>query len=102
MFARIYSPAKTAMQSGKNKTRQWILEFDQAAAKRIDPLMGWTSSSDTVSNQVRLKFDTREAAISYAKEKNIPYRIDEKAVAEPVIKSYSDNFAVNRRKPWTH
>ena len=102
MFARIYRPAKTAMQSGKGKAKAWILEFEQEAAKRIDPLMGWTSSVDTVSNQVRLRFDTKEAAVSYAKDHGVPYQILEQTTPEPVVKAYADNFAVNRRKPWTH
>jgi ETC complex I subunit conserved region len=59
MSAKIYSPAKTAMQSGKAKTGNWILEFDPAAARKVEPLMGYTSSSDMLS-QVRLKFDTKE------------------------------------------
>jgi hypothetical protein len=102
MFARIYQPSKTAMQSGKAKTQVWVLEFEQDAARRIDPLMGWTSASDMDSNQVRLKFDSKDAAIAYATEKGIPHQVFEKADAEPVVKSYSDNFATNRRKPWTH
>ncbi len=102
MFARIYRPSKNAMQSGKSKSQNWVLEFEQEAARRIDPLMGWTSSGDTQSNQVRLYFDTQEAAVSYAKDHNIPYQVAKKTVTDPVIKSYSDNFAVNRRKPWTH
>ena len=102
MFGRIYQPAKTAMQSGKNKSHAWVLEFEQEIAKRIDPLMGWTSAQDMKADQVRLKFETREAAVAYAKDHNIPYQIVERSASEPVIKAYSDNFAVNRRKPWTH
>ena len=65
MFARIYQPAKTAMSSGTAKTKHWVLEFAQSDARHIDPLMGWTSSDDT-QTQVRLQFDTRDAAVDYA------------------------------------
>ena len=56
MFARIYRPAKTAMQSGKAKTADWVLEFEAEAARRLDPLMGWTGAEETTPGQVRLKF----------------------------------------------
>ena len=102
MFARIYQPAKTAMQSGKGKTRSWVLEFDQSAARRVDPLMGWISSDDMQANQVRLKFDTLEAAVTYATEHGIPHKVEQAKEGQPVIKAYSDNFASERRKPWTH
>jgi len=102
VFAKIYQPAKTAMQSGKAKTAGWVLEFEASAARRIDPLMGWTSSDDTTAGQVRLSFETKEAAISYAKSRNIPFQVKDAASAAPVAKAYSDNFAFQRRKPWTH
>ncbi|MEZ5922123.1 MAG: ETC complex I subunit [Parvularculaceae bacterium] len=102
MFARIFKPAKTAMQSGRAKSARWVLEFEAEAAQRIDPLMGWTSGEDTRAGQVRLTFDTLEAASKYAESRNIPYRIVEPHSADPVIKAYSDNFAFHRRKPWTH
>ena len=60
MRARIYKPAKNAMQSGKARTKQWVLEYEPESPRTIDPLMGWTSSSDTQS-QVRLRFESREA-----------------------------------------
>ena len=101
MFARIFAPAKTAMQSGKSKTKNWVLEYEATAARRVDPLMGWTSSSD-MSSQVRLTFESQEAAIAYAKEKGIPYQVIEQRKSTPVVKSYADNFITNRRKPWTH
>ena len=70
MRARIYQPARTAMQSGTAKTHQWVLEFAPASTREVDPLMGWTSSDDTQA-QVRLRFDSREAALAYAAEKGI-------------------------------
>ncbi len=102
MFARIFQPARTAMQSGRAKTSHWVLEFDAKAARKIDPLMGWTSSEETRPGQVRLTFETKDAAISYAVKHNIPYQARETRARKPVIKAYSDNFSFNRRKPWTH
>lgn len=102
MFAKIYQPAKTAMQSGKGKAGHWVLEFEAEAARRIDPLMGWTSSDDTTAGQVRLSFDTQQSAVAYAEAKNIPYQVVEPRQSTPVIKAYSDNFSFRRRKPWTH
>ncbi len=102
MLARIYRPARTAMQSGKAKTEKWVLEFVQKEARDIDPLMGWTSGSDMQSNQVRLTFETKDAAIAYAKEQKIPHQVIEKPESKPVLKAYSDNFASYRRIPWTH
>jgi hypothetical protein len=102
MFARIFQPAKTAMQSGKAKSGAWVLEFEQEAARRIDPLMGWTSSDDTTAGQVRLSFDTKDAAVKYAESKSIPYEVSEARRSQPVAKAYSDNFSFRRRKPWTH
>ena len=102
MVARIFQPAKTAMQSGKAKTDKWVLEFETALARRIDPLMGWTSGADTKAGQVRLTFATKDAAIAYAQAKALAYQVVEERKATPVAKAYSDNFAFRRRKPWTH
>lgn len=102
MFARIYQPAKTAMQSGKAKTHFWLLEFEREMAAKIEPLMGWTSYGDTQSSQVRIKFDSKEEAVAYAKKHHIPFEVNEPNINQPVLKSYADNFTTNRRKPWTH
>lgn len=102
MFARIFKPSKTAMQSGQAKTASWVLEFDANAARTIDPLMGWTSSEDTRPGQVRLSFESKDDAIAYAAKHAIPYQVAEERVSKPVIKAYADNFATQRRKPWTH
>ena len=102
MRARIYQPARNAMQSGTAKTKGWVLEFAPASAREVDPLMGWTSSSDMLQ-QVRLEFDTREEAVAYAQREGIAYRVEEpaKAKARKGL-SYSDNFKFNRTAPWTH
>lgn len=101
MLARIYRPAKTAMQSGKAKTRQWRLEFEPSSAARPDDLMGWATSSDT-SRQVQLTFDTKEEAIAFARAQGIPHQVIEPASSKRQVKSYSDNFAFKRREPWSH
>lgn len=103
MRARIYKPAKTAMSSGTAKTRDWVLEFAPAAARDIDPLMGWTSSGDTQS-QVKLRFETREAALAYAEAHGIDAQVVEPKPRKPNIRpgGYGENFATNRRGAWTH
>ncbi len=101
MSARIFSPAKTAMQSGKAKTGMWVLEFDRDTPRRVEPLMGYTSSSD-MKTQVRLRFETRDAAVAYAERHGIAYRIDEPNRPERRRQAYSDNFRYDRRVPWTH
>jgi len=101
MVARIYRPAKTAMQSGRAKTHLWVLDYEPERAKEIEPLMGYTSSSD-MKSQVRLQFETQEEAIDYAKRNGIAYRVFEpKERTRPAI-AYSDNFKRERRQPWTH
>ncbi len=102
MFARIYKPAKNAMQSGRANTARWVLEFEAEAARRVDPLMGWTSADETTSGQVRLDFDSQEEAVAYATRHGLPFRIDPDHQPSPQPKAYSDNFSFRRRKPWTH
>jgi len=103
MRARIYQPAKTAMQSGSAKTHQWVLDFAPASEREVDPLMGWTSSGDTQS-QVRLRFDSREAAEAYATEKGLAFDVAEPKARKPVIRQrgYGENFATDRKGAWTH
>jgi hypothetical protein len=103
MRARIYQPAKTAMQSGTAKTHSWVLEFAPASAREVDPLMGWTSSTDTQA-QVRLRFESRAAAEAYATEKGIAFDVVEPKPRKPVIRQrgYGENFATDRKGVWTH
>jgi hypothetical protein len=101
MLARIYRPAKTAMQSGKGNTKDWVLEFEPASARRSDPLMGWTQSSD-MDGQVRLSFDTQEEAVRYAQTHGLAFQVVDPKPAKRIIKAYSDNFAFGRKVPWTH
>jgi hypothetical protein len=101
MFAKIFRPSKTAMQSGRAKTKQWTLQFEPRAAKRPDPLMGWASTDDTAS-QVKLSFETREQAVSYAKRHGIAFQVVEARETPRRMKSYADNFSFTRREPWSH
>jgi ETC complex I subunit conserved region len=100
MSARIYKPARSAMQSGMANTEYWLLDFAQGP-KSADPLMGWTSSADT-QQQVTLRFDTKEEAIAYAERDGIPYTVAVEPPARLTKKSYSDNFRWGRPENWTH
>ena len=91
MTARIYQPAKTAMQSGRANTRHWLLEFEQSEKRNIDGLMGWTGSADTQA-QVCLRFLSRGEAESYAKKNGIVYDVKEPQMRRVRPKSYTDNF----------
>ena len=101
MLARIYRPAKTAMQSGKAKTHDWRLEFEPASARTQDPLTGWTSTTD-MNGQVRLSFETKEEAVEYAERHGIAFHLHELQDAPLILKAYADNFATNRKQSWTH
>ena len=91
--AKIYKPTKTAMQSGARNTKNWLLEFDTLNTG-VNPLMGWVSSKDTMS-EVKLKFSTKYQAINYAKKNNIDYYIMEPQKHKIIKKSYTDNFIKN-------
>jgi NADH dehydrogenase len=103
MRARIYQPARTAMSSGTAKTKHWVLEFAQVSAREVDPLMGWTSSSDT-QTQVKMTFETKDAALDYAAVNGIDVSVQEpkKRRANIRVGGYGENFATNRRGAWTH
>lgn len=103
MRARIYQPARTAMQSGSAKAQGWVLEFAPASGREVDPLMGWTSSGDTQS-QVRLTFETREAAEAYAVANGIAFDVVEPKARKPILRprGYGENFATDRKGAWTH
>jgi ETC complex I subunit-like protein len=103
MLARIYQPARSAMQSGQAKTRNWVLEFAPASARKVEPMMGWTSSND-MNAQVRLSFESREAAIDYARARGIAYQVSETHKRKPIVRNggYGENFASDRRAVWTH
>lgn len=91
MAARIYQRPKNAMQSGKALTDDWVLEFEQTEARRADPLMGWTGSSDTQA-QVRLTFPDKAAAKAYAAKHGIAARVHATPPRELKLQAYADNF----------
>ena len=92
--AKIYKPAKTAMQSGERNTKNWLLEFDTLNTG-INPLTGWETSRDTMS-EVRMEFLTKDQAINFAKKNNIDYYIIEPQKQKIIKKSYTDNFLKNK------
>ena len=101
MVARIYKPAKTAMQSGIARTKEWVLEFEPQLPRTIDPLMGWTGQQDP-REQIQLTFDSKEEAIAYAERNGIAYIPQDPEPRRPVLKSYADNFRYGRIGAWTH
>lgn len=101
MAARIYRPAKNAMQSGLARTKEWVLEYEPEVPREIDPLMGWTSSRD-MKSQIRLNFETKDEAIAYAERNGLAYKVSEPQPRATVRKSYADNFRFGRRGSWTH
>jgi hypothetical protein len=101
MTARIYRPSRPATQSGSATAKFWVLEFEPAEPRRIDPLMGWTGSGD-VARQIRLNFTTKEEAIAYAEKNGLSYWVEEPRPAQRKILSYSDNFKPTRIDQWTH
>ncbi|MEM7745706.1 MAG: ETC complex I subunit [Pseudomonadota bacterium] len=103
MHARIYQPPKSAMSSGQGNTKTWVLEYAPTERRRIDPLMGWTGSGDMTS-QVKLRFESKEAAMDYAERHGIAYNVEEPKKRKPNIRprGYAGNFAHDRRGAWTH
>ncbi len=94
---RIFQPSKTAMQSGRGKTRHWKMEYMTDDAHTPDPLMGWTTMQDTAV-QIQLEFDTKEEALAYAKAKNLEAIIEEPKSAKVPPKAYAENFSFTRRR----
>ncbi len=101
MTARIFRPSRNPMQSGKGKSKAWVLLFEPQSAREIDPLVGYTSTSD-VQSQVKMNFETLEAATAYADKNGISYHVDMPHDASPKEVSYPDNFKNTRKTPWTH
>jgi ETC complex I subunit conserved region len=101
MTVRIYRPARTAMQAGRAGTKAWIVEFEARGPLRPDPLMGWTSTLDT-ETQVRLRFESRDDAVRYAREHGLDYEIEMPNERSRKSINYSDNYAFDRKIPFTH
>jgi hypothetical protein len=98
-LAKIYQPAKTAMQSGRGKTKRWKLEYMPLAKGTPDALMGWNTMPDT-RVQLQLEFPSREEAIAYATAKGIPFEVIEPKLPQVKPKSYAENFAFTKRKAY--
>ncbi len=101
MFAKIYQPSPSAMQSGRGKSAVWVLEFANNVKKELDALTGTFRSSDTMG-QLDLQFETLEDAVSYAKKNNIAHRVVQPKKVKRIPRSYADNFSYDRKLPWTH
>ena len=101
MAARIYKPAKTAMQQGNAASRDWVLEYEPEQPRTIEPLMGWTSSAD-MKSQIRMSFATKEEAVAYATRHGIAFRLEEPQKTPLRPKSYAENFKFGRPDRWTH
>ena len=101
MSARIYKPAKTAMQSGQAGTKAWVVDFEPEEPRQVEPLMGWTSSGD-MRQQLRLRFGSKEEAIAYCERHGIAYQVSEATPLKRRAMSYADNFSFKRRDAWTH
>ncbi|MDP2621818.1 MAG: ETC complex I subunit [Hyphomicrobiales bacterium] len=101
MPAKIYRPARSAMQSGRAKSKGWVLEYEPERPRAVEPLMGYTASSD-MRQQVRLRFSSREEAVAYAKRNGIAYRVMQPRERIPKRMSYAENFRFDRPESWTH
>ena len=101
MAARIYKPAKTAMQSGTAKTKEWVLDYEPEQPREIEPLMGWTSSGD-MRQQVRLRFATARRRSPMPSATASPIRSSTPSAPARRTIAYADNFAFKRRDAWTH
>jgi hypothetical protein len=101
MTARIFKPAKNAMQSGRAKTREWQLDYEPEQPRAIEPLMGWTSSTD-MKQQLTLHFETKDDAVAYCERKGIAYQVIEPKESLHRQIAYADNFSFRRGEPWTH
>jgi hypothetical protein len=101
MTARIFKPAKNAMQSGTAKTKEWQLDYEPEQPRVVEPLMGWTSSGD-MKQQLTIRFDTQEDAVAYCQREGIAYQVIEPKEPARRPAAYADNFAFRRGEPWTH
>ena len=101
MLAKIYQPSPSAMTSGRGKSKLWVLEFVKQMTGTIDPIRGTQRSTD-MHSQIDLKFETLEAAVAYAKAHNIPHQVIQPQKTSRIRRSYADNFAYDRKLPWTH
>ena len=91
MAARIFQRSKNAMQSGRARSQDWVLEFESRLRRRPDPLTGWSGGAET-QEQVRLVFPTLEAAKAYAEREGVDYHVVPAPQPSLKLQSYADNF----------
>ena len=101
MYAKIYQAQPSAMTSGRATAGVWMIDFQSTKPRVIDPLTGNTRSVDT-RGQLEMKFESKEAAISYAKANDIPFRVIDRPKSKRISRSYAENFDFDRKLPWTH
>ncbi len=101
MQARIYQQPKTAMQSGRANTDRWVVEFESENKRGVDPLMGWTSSSDT-QTQLRMWFPSKDAAVRFCEREGYMYSVETPRERKIRPKAYAENFRHDRLGLWTH
>jgi len=101
MYAKIYQAEPSAMTSGRATAGVWMLEYQSSQSRTIDPLTGNTRNSDTRA-QLKLKFDSKEDAVSYAKANHLPHRVVDRPKTKRIPRSYAENFDYDRKLPWTH
>ena len=98
---RIYQPRKNAMQSGRGRTKQWLVEFEPGTQAQNDPLMGWVGQGDT-RNQVKMRFETSGEAVAFCTKRGLSYQVIQPKARRVHLKTYSDNFSYTRDTNWTH
>lgn len=101
MTARIFKPAKNAMQSGRSTAKEWQLDYEPEQPRAVEPLMGWTSSGD-MKQQITLRFHSKDEAVAYCERKGIAYQVIEPKESLHRQVAYADNFSFRRGEPWTH
>ena len=89
--ARIVEEQRKTTQSGKAQAGSWTLEFERQQGQRPDPLTGWNGSGDT-NTQIRLRFDSKEAALAYAQRNGFSVHLVPAAPTSLKIQTYADNF----------
>lgn len=98
---RVFQPCKNAMQSGRGKTKFWLVEFEPGAQAQNDGLMGWVGQGDT-RNQLEMRFETRDDAVAFCTRNSLDYQVIEPKARRVHRKTYSDNFSYDRDTNWTH
>lgn len=98
MKARIYKPAKTAMQSGKAQTKEWCFEYVGGNERFVDSVMGWTGTTDMKKTEVKLYFKSLEEAERYARNIGVEYEVQKPKESKPIIKAYSDNYKFRKHE----